>query len=211
MWLVPEDLIKIGLAILVGGIIGLEREYRDKAAGFRTIIFICLGATLITMISIRLGGPDDPVRIAANIIVGIGFLGAGVILRGRKRIVGLTTAATIWIAAALGMAIGGGEYILTGVVLVAVVIVLWLFPFIERWIERTRDLRFYEVVCEYDGEIQTEIDQIFSQSGLRVKLESRYRVGSKITLRYEVFGRPEKHSILEDRLIDNPNVINFRD
>ena len=79
---IPEDVLKILLAVLIGGLIGAEREYRDKAAGFRTIILICVGATLFTILSFRLGGDGDPTRIAANIVSGVGFLGVGAILRG---------------------------------------------------------------------------------------------------------------------------------
>jgi len=77
MTMILEDVIKLLLAILIGGLIGAEREFRDKAAGFRTIIFICVGATLFTLFSLKLGGDEDPVRIAANIVSGVGFLGAG--------------------------------------------------------------------------------------------------------------------------------------
>ncbi|HQN43268.1 MAG TPA: MgtC/SapB family protein, partial [Anaerolineaceae bacterium] len=97
MYLQPEDLLKIVLAVLVGGLIGIEREYRDKAAGFRTLIFICVGAALFTILSVRLAGDKDPTRIAASIVTGVGFLGAGVILRDGGRVIGLTTAAAIWL------------------------------------------------------------------------------------------------------------------
>ncbi len=135
----PEDIIKLLLAVLVGGLIGAEREYRDKAAGFRTIILICVGATLFTIFSLRLGGGEDPVRIAANVVSGVGFLGAGAILRDAGRVMGLTTASTIWLAAALGMGIGGGHYLLSGVAALAVLIILWLFPRIEARIDTVRD------------------------------------------------------------------------
>ncbi|MCJ7512079.1 MAG: MgtC/SapB family protein [Anaerolineales bacterium] len=102
MFLIPEDLLKLGLAVMAGGLIGIEREYRDKAAGLRTLIFICLGAALFTILSSRLAGDNDPTRIAAGIVAGVGFLGAGVILREGGRVVGLTTAAAIWHTTALG-------------------------------------------------------------------------------------------------------------
>src|SRR5262245_10109658 len=119
-----EDLLRIGLAILVGGLIGSEREYRDKAAGFRTIIFICVGAASFTILSAKLAQGHDPTRVAAQIVTGIGFLGAGSILREGDRIVGLTTAATVWLAAAIGMAIGGGHYALAAIVTGAALLVL---------------------------------------------------------------------------------------
>jgi len=209
MEFLPEDILKIGLAILIGGLIGLEREYRDKAAGFRTIIFICLGSTLITMVSIKLGGSDDPVRIAANIVVGVGFLGAGVILRGRERIMGLTTAATIWISAGLGMAIGGGEYILAGIVLLGVLIVLLIFPRITKGVDRLRDHRVYEIVMPLDEVAITEVDGLLLGSGMQVKLESQAKNGERLTRRYEVFGRPTRHHELIEKLLSNHSVISF--
>ena len=123
MSLLPEDIIKLLLAVLTGGLIGAEREFRDKAAGFRTIILICVGAALFTMFSLRLGGDKDPVRIAASVVSGVGFLGAGAILRSDGRIVGLTTASTIWLAAALGMGIGGGQYLISGLGAIVVLLV----------------------------------------------------------------------------------------
>lgn len=104
MTLFPEDFIQLLLAIFIGGLIGAEREYRDKAAGFRTIMLICVGATIFTNFSVKLGGDMEPTRIAASIVTGVGFLGAGAILRGSRHVTGLTTASTIWLAAALGVA-----------------------------------------------------------------------------------------------------------
>src|SRR5687767_11344989 len=111
-WMLSEiDVIKLVLAIFCGGLIGIEREYHDKTAGFRTNILICLGATLFMKFSLRFGtSAQDPVRIAAQIVSGVGFLGAGAIVREGKFIKGLTTASTVWFTAALGMGIGGGFF-----------------------------------------------------------------------------------------------------
>jgi len=95
-----QDLFAVLLAIVVGGLIGTERQSREKAAGLRTMIFICMGAALYTILSRRLGS-GDPARVAAQIVSGIGFLGAGVILRHGSRVIGVTTAAAIWIAASM--------------------------------------------------------------------------------------------------------------
>ncbi len=138
MFILPEDVIKLLLAVLVGGLVGAEREFRDKAAGFRTIILICVGAALFTMFSLKLGGDMDPVRIAANIVSGVGFLGAGAIMRAGGRVLGITTASTIWLAAALGMGIGGGYYLLSGAAAGIILIVLWILPALERLIGNTR-------------------------------------------------------------------------
>lgn len=122
--ILTEDLIRLLLAVAAGGLIGLEREFRDKAAGFRTLIFICTGAALFTILSHQLGGVNDPVRIAANIVTGVGFLGAGTILQSRGSVVGLTTAATLWVVAAIGMAVGFGASVEAAGATVLVLIVL---------------------------------------------------------------------------------------
>jgi putative Mg2+ transporter-C (MgtC) family protein len=126
--LLSEDFLKILLAIFIGGIIGAEREFRDRSAGFRTMIFICVGATLYTIYSLRLGGNSDPVRIAAGIVTGVGFLGAGAILRRKEQLVGLTTASTIWLVAAVGLGVGAGYFFLSVLAAVLIVIILWTFP-----------------------------------------------------------------------------------
>lgn len=106
-----ELLFGLTLAILLGGLVGLEREVRGKPTGVRTTILICLGAVLFTRLSqgVELGG-GDPGRLAAQIITGVGFLGAGAILRTRGTITGLTSAATIWAVTAIGMSIGVGAH-----------------------------------------------------------------------------------------------------
>jgi len=103
------------LSVLCGGAVGLEREVRGKAAGLRTNILICVGATLFTQLSIEIpSGGGDPGRIAAQIVTGVGFIGAGTILHSRGSVTGLTSAATIWVVAAIGVALGSGA-VLEGV------------------------------------------------------------------------------------------------
>jgi putative Mg2+ transporter-C (MgtC) family protein len=109
----PGFLLRGGFAVLCGGIVGLERELRNKPAGFRTNILICLGATLYMLTGELLqaaqkGAGIDPTRIAAQVVSGIGFLGAGTIMHARGSVVGLTSAATIWVVAGIGLLIGAG-------------------------------------------------------------------------------------------------------
>ena len=110
----PDDLISIVLAALLGAGIGLERELSGKAAGLRTNLLICLGASVFTIISREMaaGAGDSVTRIAAQIVTGVGFLGAGAIIQDRHGVHGLTTAATIWLVASVGMACGGQFYVL---------------------------------------------------------------------------------------------------
>ena len=116
------------LAAAIGGLIGAERELRRKSAGFRTNILIALGAAIFTICSMTLAeGPADSTRISAQIVTGIGFLGAGAILRNRDGVHGLTTAAIVWVNAALGIAAGGGQYrlaIIGGAIVLTVLLVL---------------------------------------------------------------------------------------
>ncbi len=107
-----ELLLQLALAVLLGGAIGLERELKGKPAGLRTNILIIMGATLFTVLSFRLAqGRGDPARVAAQILPGVGFIGAGTILHLRGSVTGLTSAATIWVVAAIGMALGSGAYV----------------------------------------------------------------------------------------------------
>ncbi|MDQ6828977.1 MAG: MgtC/SapB family protein [Gemmatimonadota bacterium] len=110
-------LVKLLVAVVCGGVVGLEREYSGKPAGLRTNILICLGSAILMDLSIRIGVLDngtrvgDPARLAAQVISGIGFLGAGTILQARGVVVGLTTAATIWVVAAIGLTVGAGNFV----------------------------------------------------------------------------------------------------
>ncbi|MBI2141741.1 MgtC/SapB family protein [Candidatus Woesearchaeota archaeon] len=110
--LANEDIIiRVALAILVGALIGLEREKTKHAAGLRTHLLVCIGSTLITLTSIDMF-PQNPAPITAAIITGIGFLGAGTIFRDKNNVRGLTTAASIWAVAGLGLALGAGAYVI---------------------------------------------------------------------------------------------------
>jgi putative Mg2+ transporter-C (MgtC) family protein len=118
--------LRVMLAMVLGGIIGFQRAKAEKPAGLRDIILICTGAALFTVVSINGFGIDDQARVAAGIVTGIGFLGAGVIIRrGEGGVVkGLTTATTIWVAAGIGMAAGAGMYIIAPVTTLLVLLVL---------------------------------------------------------------------------------------
>lgn len=129
-----EDLLSIAVSILCGSIIGFEREYSNKSAGFRTIILISLGSTIFTIVSNHGTGSDD--RIAANIITGIGFIGAGVIFKDKLSVVGLTTAAVIWTTAGIGMATGIGHHLLAFCLTILTIVVLSLFGRVEYLIDR---------------------------------------------------------------------------
>src|SRR6266496_3362467 len=130
-----DDLARLGVAAVLGGAIGFERELRDREAGFRTHMLVCLGSALFTLVSaygfrdfLASGDPvirADPTRIAAQIVTGIGFLGAGAIIRQGLSIRGLTTAATLWVVAAIGLAAGAGYYSAAAITTLLVIVSLW--------------------------------------------------------------------------------------
>jgi putative Mg2+ transporter-C (MgtC) family protein len=140
--------LKLFLAAILGGMIGMERELRDKPAGLRTNILICVGSTLFMSISARvaqvLGG--DPTRIAAQIISGIGFLGAGAVLHSHGFVLGLTTAATIWVVAGIGMALGSGMYSLAVFVTGMSILTLYFLSFAEDRIQGRKSYTYSLVV-----------------------------------------------------------------
>ena len=163
-------LIRLVLAMFMGGAIGLERGKQGRAAGMRTHIFVCLGATLTTMIgyfSLMQFETGDPLRIAAQVISGIGFLGVGTILiKGRFQITGLTTAAGLWCAAAIGIALGAGFYegaIITFICSALTVTTLWRVEYILN--KKNRRFGVYVEIAS-DKYIRTTIDL----------LNERYRV-----------------------------------
>jgi putative Mg2+ transporter-C (MgtC) family protein len=131
-----DAILRLALAAALGGAIGLEREYRQKPAGLRTNMLIALGSALFSILSVELGAAaGSPDRVAAQVVTGIGFLGAGAILRSGENIHGLTTAATIWVNAAIGMAAGLGSYVVAAGAATLTLIVLGILPFIERRFE----------------------------------------------------------------------------
>jgi putative Mg2+ transporter-C (MgtC) family protein len=211
MLLLPGDIVKILLAILIGGLIGFEREFRDKDAGFRTIILICVGATLFTIFSIRIAGDKDPGRIAAQIVTGVGFLGAGVLLKdGGGRLKGLTTASIIWLTAALGMGLGSGDILLACLVALLALVVLWLFPFLERRIDSIRDERVYEITIPLQLDKFEKLDALFKNCHLRVLSRKQTKCTSEMTCRWEVSGSPENHVRVAEFLLKDPDINTFR-
>jgi putative Mg2+ transporter-C (MgtC) family protein len=132
-WTELDVILRLVMAAAVGGVIGMDRERAHKWAGIRTLLLVCLGSTLFTIVSIYgfrdLAGSSqvvDPARLAAGIVVGIGFLGAGVILHSEKGVVGLTTAAAVWAVAAIGVAIGCGLYLIAVATAILILVALRL-------------------------------------------------------------------------------------
>lgn len=162
-----ETAIKLFLAFALGGLVGLERETRAKPAGFRTNILICLGSTLMTIISIYIcqkfaPGSGDPGRIAAQVVTGIGFIGAGVIWHSHWSVKGLTSAATIWALSGVGLAIGVGFY--SGALLATAIILATLFllgKFEPRLARSARFPRHFLFTIRATNNIWPKIEEVF--------------------------------------------------
>jgi putative Mg2+ transporter-C (MgtC) family protein len=136
----PVFLIRCGVAAICGGLIGIERELKDKPAGFRTNILICLGASIYMAIGLLVPADQvDPTRIAAQVVTGIGFIGAGCIIQAGQHIRGLTTAATIWVVAAIGIVSGAGYPVLAFIASLMVIVTLAVLRRVEaRFLEGPR-------------------------------------------------------------------------
>jgi putative Mg2+ transporter-C (MgtC) family protein len=201
-----DDFIKILSSTLVGALIGLEREYRSKSAGLRTFTLICVGSTIFTILSEEMGLKNSPDRIAANIVTGIGFLGAGVIFKMDDRVKGLTTATIIWVTASLGMAIGDGHIMLSFLGTTVVYIVLGLFVKLEVIMERFGQTRNYRIVCEYSPEIYKKLENNFELCKLTAKREKQLITKDLLVSNWSVRGRISKHDKLVKKLMADKEV-----
>jgi putative Mg2+ transporter-C (MgtC) family protein len=159
--------VRLVVAAALGGTIGLEREIRHKPAGLRTNMFICFGSAMFTVLSSQLAGTSgESSRIASNIITGIGFIGAGAILHSRASVTGLTTAATIFVTAAVGMAAGGGLYI-TAVFATAVILIsLAVLGRLEGYFEIKSLSMTYEVVGPTTDTVLHELNRILDEENI---------------------------------------------
>jgi putative Mg2+ transporter-C (MgtC) family protein len=200
-----ETALQLLISFVIGSAIGLEREYRSKAAGLRTMIMICFGSTIFTEISIAIG-ESSPDRIASTIITGIGFLGAGVIFKDGLSINGITTATTIWIAAALGMAVGAGQYFIALIGSVVVLIVLTLFENIQRIIVRMHQARSYKITFEEDGFFIQSLEAEIKKLNLDFHKARDIRNQTDSIVSYEIFGREKRLEDFNSYLKSLPQV-----
>ena len=205
----PNEFIGLGIALIIGGIIGAERERHKKAVGLRTLILISVGSALFTILSIRIGAmstDNESGRIAANIVSGIGFLGAGVILEDRGRVVGLTTAATIWLTAALGMAAGAGEYVLAIGTTIISIIVLMLFTRFEEYLEISSENRTYQITTKISWDKYKGLKSMFKDNNLPIQSYKQEKKGDEMVCTFEVYGSTKKHDKVVQKLLADKEI-----
>jgi putative Mg2+ transporter-C (MgtC) family protein len=183
-----EIFLRLTVAAVLGAVIGIERDLRRRPAGIRTSLFVCLATALFTILSgeiARTFGDTGSTRIASNIVQGIGFLGAGAILRDAGGRVGMTTAATIFVEAAIGMAVGGGLYAVatysTGLVLFGLICIGWLA---ERFDVKRRDFVF-RITTSHADSVATEVQQMMAALKIPMKQFRMSMAGANSIVEFE--------------------------
>jgi putative Mg2+ transporter-C (MgtC) family protein len=189
--------LRLIFALLIGSLIGLERESKGKPAGMRTNMLMCMGSCLIMILSVEVAskGPNtaDPGRIAAQVITGIGFLGAGTIIRSRVSVVGLTTAATLWFVAALGLVIGYGRFDLAAVTAVLIVLTLTAIGRLEDRLETKEGLHVLRLLIHGGPDVLKRFKAILADHKITpesIKLEKRDQT---VHINMEYIVSPSKH------------------
>jgi len=196
-----STLARLLLAAALGGIIGLERQLRHKPAGLRTNMFICFGAAMFTVLSRQLAGtPADSARIAAQIIPGIGFIGAGSILHARASVTGLTTAATLFVVASVGMAAGGGLYLTAVFATVIILIALVLLGRMEHAFLLKSLITTYEVTGSNVDAMLREVNRILDAERLTMQSVHIASAGPDFRMVFAVDCEREQQSVFSIRL-----------
>ena len=204
-----EEAAQVSVAFIIGAVIGLEREFRSKPAGFRTMILICVGSCLYTILS-KEAGAYSADRIASNIVTGIGFIGAGVIFKEGITVNGLTTAALIWITAALGMAIGYHNYPLAIVVSSMVVIVLFILEPVQRFINRLHRVKDYRIrTAQLDKDFQIELETFFSSHDLTFRCMKIVKENNDAIFLYRISSPDRNYDSVNNFLLRHADVKSF--
>lgn len=204
-----DNSIKLLVSLVLGALIGAEREYKGRNIGFRTIILITLGSTLFTILSFILGKDTDPARIASNIVTGVGFLGAGAIFRDGASVRGVTTASIIWISAAIGMACGIAQYEFAVLVTFTVLVILLGFAGVQRFIDRYNQELVYKITIANNLAIKEELEKTMSDFKLKHKWLAHTRLNDELVLDYEVNGSEINHDKLIRYLTLSSSVKTF--
>src|SRR3954464_16061490 len=205
--LASATILRLILAAFLGGIIGLERELKHKPAGLRTNMFICFGAAMFTVLSFRFTEHfNDPTRIASNIIPGIGFIGAGSILHSRGSVSGLTTAATMFVVASIGMAAGGGLYVVAIFATIIVAIALNLLGWFEQQFNLKPLVMAYEVVGAQADAVLADINQILHDERRMMQTVHIGRTNGDFRVQFTLDATRREHKELFERIRHVPSA-----
>jgi putative Mg2+ transporter-C (MgtC) family protein len=211
--LLSKTMVRLALAALLGGIIGLERELKRKPAGLRTNMFICFGSAMFTILSTELAGEwgiGDHTRIAAQIIPGIGFIGAGSILHDKGGVSGLTTAATLFVVASIGMAAGSGLYLLAIFATMLIYLSLHLLGLMERQFNLKPLIMNYTIVSDKSADdLVGEVNSILEEQNKEMHGMHLSRSNGKERLTFTVACTRNGHKELMSRLRQSDDLKNL--
>lgn len=208
-------LLKLIVAVVLGGVIGIERERSGKPAGLRTNILICLGSAILMDLSMRVGvlsngaRVGDPGRIAAQVVSGIGFLGAGTILQARGVVVGLTTAATVWVVAAIGLTVGAGNFVEAIGATLLVAIVLMGLGRVEQWLHSV-GRTVNATLRMQPGASLDDLWQVFESYGITVQSKRTFDHTTDRTFELKLRGSAKLFDVVAGELMRHPEVLSVQ-
>ncbi|KMQ69170.1 magnesium transporter MgtC [Chryseobacterium sp. FH2] len=207
-YVVQNELLLIFISVILGIFIGAEREYRNKSAGLRTFILVCFGSCLFTILSIKIG-VENPDRLAANIITGIGFLGAGVIFKGDNKIDGITTATTIWATASIGMAVGSGYVYLSLLGTALVLLILNSLVYLQNFIDNFHKIREYKIAVR-EAQYFRHCEDIFEQHHLKYLMMTQQYTQGNLATTWQLTGNNKNHEALIKHLMADEKIIAYQ-
>lgn len=211
---ISEITLKLILAVALGGLIGFERESSQKPAGFRTNILICIGSTMMMIFSLLLlqetdASGIDTTRIAAGVITGMGFIGAGTIIQARGSIFGLTSAATLWAVAGLGLVIGAGYYMVALIFTGIIILTLAIFRQIESQYLK-KELYHYHLKTKYSKDILLNIKKLALHEGIKFKDISHREEGNITTIDLSFPAPEEKEQKFKWSLLNLDGILEIK-
>jgi putative Mg2+ transporter-C (MgtC) family protein len=201
-----ELMLQLALAAVLGGAIGVERELKGKPAGLRTNILICVGAALFTHLSLRIGGAANPDRIAAQLLSGVGFIGAGTILHMRGSVSGLTSAATIWVVSAIGMAAGTGLYLEAAGTTLLVMVVLAGLGWTEKMLGRHATGSHIIIHARPEPSPVQELQELIARTGLEIVRTEVRSQDVDLVLDLDLRGPQRLHAHALEAVVHHPAV-----
>lgn len=198
-----DDLIKIVTAFVAGTLLGIEREYRDKPVGLRTLTLITVGSALLSMLNLTLDAQSHD-RIAANIVTGIGFLGGGVIFKSEINVHGLTSAATIWIAAAIGMAIGFGNYWLAVATLGLTLVTLTILIRADKFLDEKKKTKKFTFVFDSSAYKLSSLEREFEKRNISFRRYKLSKEEDRVKVEYHLKIDKSEYDNFLGFLFDSP-------
>jgi len=205
-----EILARLAWAALLGSVIGIERSIRRRPSGMRTAFCVSLGSALFTIASIEIArrtGDSSTTRIASNIVQGIGFLGAGVILRERGSVIGLTTAATIFATAAIGVGAGGGLFAISGLGCAFVMFALVVLYYVEDWLNLKARYMLFRIYVDRTENLVPDIHRIFGEIGVAIDNFQMSLAGEKNLIQFDADVSPkQQEKVLAELVKPGANI-----